>query len=220
MATANWPMTLEPSEPGVAEWTLAPFDALVAAILGRPAPRIIAVDGRSASGKSTLGARLAEQLPDAALVHTDDLAWNEPFFAWGHLLREAVLRPARRGEAVSFTPPAWATHGRTGSIEVPAGVQTLIVEGVGASHVSTVGLVDLTIWVQSDRLVAERRGLARDIASGENGDAAATQAFWDEWDEAECRYLAEDRPWQRADLIVAGTTPVPLPEGTIAVAAG
>lgn len=42
------------------------------------------------------------------------------------------------------------------------------------------------------------RGIARD-----GGDAAI--AFWDEWMVAELVFLAEQRPWERADFIVSGT---------------
>ncbi|MGC3955134.1 MAG: maleylpyruvate isomerase family mycothiol-dependent enzyme [Propionicimonas sp.] len=223
MTTMSWPMALEPGEPAVREWNLLPVTAFLADLEARRtdrSPLVLAIDGRSASGKSTLAGRLAELMPASVVVHADDLAWNEPLFQWDHLLREGVLRPAKDGAGVRFTPPAWPRHGRTGAIEVPAAARTLIVEGVGASHASTAGLVDAVIWVQSDRRQAEQRGLARDIASGENGDAAASRAFWDEWDAAECHYLAQDRPWERADLVVAGTSPQPLPDGVIAVVPG
>ena len=55
----------------------------------------------------------------------------------------------------------------------------------------------------------ERRGIARDIESGVNGDAAETIAFWHAWQAEELPFLERDRPWDRADLIVAGTAEVP-----------
>lgn len=85
-------------------------------------PRIVAVDGRGASGKSTLADRLSRQVSRSAVVHTDDIAWHEPYFAWGRLLADQVLRPMRCGAGVSFRPPAWVKHGREGMIEVPAGL--------------------------------------------------------------------------------------------------
>lgn len=223
MNAGDWRMGLEPAEPGVEQWQLVPIEVLLDTIearRGREAPVIVAIDGRSASGKSTLAGRLADRLPEAVVVHTDDLAWNEPLFQWQHLLRDGILRPARAGGGVTYTPPAWRERGRPGAIDVPATTRILLIEGVGAGHAGTSGLADLVIWVQSDRNQAERRGLERDLASGVNGDAEATRAFWNLWDEAECRYLADDRPWERADLVVAGTSPQPLPEGIIAIAAG
>ena len=65
---------------------------------GRPA--VVAVDGRSASGKTTLAARLVEAVPHAHLVHTDDIAWWHSFFDWVELMRYRVLQPLHRGSAV------------------------------------------------------------------------------------------------------------------------
>jgi hypothetical protein len=57
-------------------------------------------------------------------------------------------------------------------------------------------LLDAAVWVQSDRVVARERGIARD-----GGDVAG----WDEWQSEELPFLERDRPWERADAIVAGT---------------
>jgi len=192
-----------PEEPSVGAWAAEPATAVVARLLaGRGAvgrPTIAAVDGRSAGGKSTLASRLVALVPGAAIVHTDDVAWWESFFGWDHLLASGILEPVRRGEAVSFRPPAWDTRGREGAIEVPVGVALVVVEGVGSSRRSLMPMLDAAVWVQSDVVEARRRGLERDAAKGED------PAFWDEWDAAEVPFLADDRPWERADLLVCGT---------------
>jgi len=46
------------------------------------------------------------------------------------------------------------------------------------------------------------------VDSGINGDAAAAGAFWQEWEAEEVPFLDDDRPWERALLIVRGTAPV------------
>jgi hypothetical protein len=38
-------------------------------------PVVLAVDGRSSSGKTTLAARLRDAVAGSAVVHTDDVAW-------------------------------------------------------------------------------------------------------------------------------------------------
>ena len=89
--------------------------------------------------------------------------------AVGHLLAR-VLEPLHRGEPVQFRPPAWARHGRQGAIEVPAGLDLVIVEGTGGSQREVAALVDTAIWVQADFTEAERRGIERDVMEGVNGD--------------------------------------------------
>ncbi|WP_394274801.1 saccharopine dehydrogenase NADP-binding domain-containing protein [Luteococcus sp.] len=172
------------------------------AVEGRP--RIVAVDGRGAAGKTTLASDLAERVPGAVVVHTDDLAWHEPLFGWAHLEHQ-LLTAARAGQEVHLVPPQWTARGREGSIDVPAGSPLVVVEGTGAAQRAVADLLDAVVWVQSDFEEAERRGIERDIAQGVNGDADETTAFWHAWMAHELDFFAEDRPWERADLVVAGS---------------
>ncbi|MEL4505827.1 hypothetical protein AAEX63_13290 [Luteococcus sp. H138] len=190
---------------------------LVAARKDRPGPVLVAVDGRGASGKSTLSGQLSAQVPGAVVVHTDDIAWHEPLFAWFGLLGDGVLSPLRAGQPVDFQPPAWPAHGREGRITVPADTPLVLVEGTGAAQEHLTGLYDAIIWVQADFDEAERRGIARDTVQGVNGDAAETVEFWHHWMRAELAHFAADRPWERADLVVCGTPSGPLSPGTVAV---
>lgn len=186
-------MELPDGEPDFGPWRDVPA-ADLAALLGRP--RVLAVDGRSGSGKTTLVRRLVEAVPGAAVVHTDDVAWHHDFFDWVDLLADGVLAPWRSGVDVAFVPPGWTARGRTGAIEVPAAASMLVVEGVGAARRALAPLLDATVWVQTDRSVGLYRALAR--------DGAEHRAFWDEWEARERPFLAEDRPWERASLVVSG----------------
>ncbi len=174
---------------------------------GAPAgrPRVVAVDGRSGAGKSTVAARLRRAVPGCAVVATDDVAWHHSFFDWAALLAQGVLEPLRQGEAVRYRPPGWEAHDRPGAIEVPAGLDLVVVEGVGAGRRELAPLLDAVIWVQSDFAEAERRGLARDIASGINGRREAAIAVWHLWMAEELPFVARQRPWERAAVVVAGT---------------
>ena len=96
---------------------------------------------------------------------------------------------------VAYRPPPWDARGRAGAITVPAAAPLLVVEGVGAGRRAFAPHLDALIWVQTDRALATRRGLERD-----GGDVA----FWDEWEARERPFLAADRPWARADLVVSG----------------
>ncbi|GAA2027695.1 hypothetical protein GCM10009756_18980 [Pseudokineococcus marinus] len=180
-------------------------------------PRVVAVDGRGASGKSTLAERLHRAVPASAVVHTDDVAWHHSFFDWTDLLAGGVLEPVRRGEAVSYRPPGWVARERPGAVAVPAGLDLVVVEGVGAGRRELEGLLDAVVWVQSDFAEAERRGIARDIAEGVNGDVEESTAFWFEWMAEELAFVDQQRPWERACLVVAGTAP-DVSEGHVVLA--
>ncbi len=191
-------------EPVAAPWQaralgelLGEVQAATAPTAGRPL--ILAVDGRSASGKTTIAARLGALVPGAAVVHSDDVAWWESFFGWDHLMASGILEPLHRGEAVDYRPPAWEARGRVGAIEVAARRPLVIIEGVGVSRRSLAPLLDAALWVQSDMHEARRRGIERDGATPED------IAFWDEWDREELPFMARDRPWERAFAVVCGT---------------
>jgi hypothetical protein len=101
----------------------------VGASLGRPA--IVALDGRSSSGKTTLAHRLEQSIAGAVTVHTDDIAWWHRSSAgrtssragcWG---RYAEVRPwpsghprgmsaAARAPSSYRLTPAWSSSRASG----------------------------------------------------------------------------------------------------------
>jgi hypothetical protein len=211
-------MILGEGEPAAGPWRAEPITGLAARLLqcaGRPAgrPRVIAVDGRSGSGKTTLSERISAVISASAVVHTDDVAWHHSFFGWDGLMIAGVLEPVHRGEAVSFRPPAWQERSRAGAVRVPAGCPLVIVEGVGAARRELMPFTDAAVWVQSDMAEAKRRCIDR-----EGGDEAAA-SFWDEWMAQELPFLSRQRPWERADVIVAGTPELPHDPATEILAA-
>src|SRR5262249_6217305 len=124
-------------------------------------PVVLAIDGRSSSGKTTVAARLRNVIERSAVVHTDDIAWWHSRFGWADLLIDGILIPAHAGQPVAFRPPPWDEHQRQGAIEVPADCLLLIIEGVGAARRESAHLTDAAVWVQSDERETERRTLAR-----------------------------------------------------------
>lgn len=212
-------MRLFAGEPAAGPWTARPLRDVCAELLALAesraagtAPPVIAIDGRSGAGKSTFAARLAEVVAGAAVVRTDDIAWYHSFFGWADLMRYGVLEPVRRGEVVAYRPPAWVERGREGAVEVFPGCRAVVMEGVGAGRRELADLVDALVWMQSDAVDARSRGIARD-----GGDVA----FWDEWEGEEVPFLRQDRPWERADVIVAGSSVLDHdPDCEVVVAAG
>ncbi|GAB3243386.1 hypothetical protein GCM10027456_11800 [Kineosporia babensis] len=169
--------------------------------------RVVAVDGRGASGKTSLARRLAEHT-GATVVHSDDVAWNHSRFDWDEQMISGVLTPYLAGTGVHYQPPGWASHGRDGHITVAADAALLIIEGVGVSRRSLVPYLDVAIWVRSDYADAKRRGLERDMAE-QGTDHATAERLWDEWEAEEVPFLQDDRPWERADVIVGAVPETP-----------
>ena len=110
-------LTLFAGEPATGPWVVESVDHVVARLLSsvpdKVAIPVVAVDGRSGSGKSTAAQRIAATIPGAAVLRTDDVAWHHSYFDWTGLLRDGVLDPVRRGRLpVSYRPPAWSARSR------------------------------------------------------------------------------------------------------------
>jgi hypothetical protein len=207
---------LYPEEPAAGPWTVKPLAEVVASAVGvwpSGRPALVAVDGRSSAGKTTLAAMLCETTDSALVVHTDDIAWRHSVFGWGGLIAHGVLVPARRGETVSYRPPAWDLVGRPGAIEVPTGTRLLIVEGVGAGRQELAAHFDGIIWVQSDL----DQALARDQKRVAAGEISAED--YADWMAQERPFQADQQTWARAQLIVCGPVLADLPHGHVMVAA-
>lgn len=164
---------------------------------------VVAVNGHSSSGKTTLAGRLAEVLPGAAVLHTDDLAWNHGVFSWEELLRDDVLPVVRAGEPLDYQPPQWQARGRTDSITLPGSLEYLLVEGVGASQASLRDGYDLVIWVETEEPTRSARELVR-LAAGEMSDGG-----FERWMAEENAYTTAERPWEHVDLLVYGGDSIP-----------
>jgi energy-coupling factor transporter ATP-binding protein EcfA2 len=196
-------MKLLPEEPEFGPWKVVSLTRLLDSWRPRfpgpgARPGVLAVDGRSASGKSTLAAALSRAVPGSVVVHTDDLAWHQSFFDWAGLLVDGVLVPVHAAQEVRYRPPAWEERSREGAIAVPSGCPLVIVEGCGAARRELTPWTDVAVWVQSDTAKAKTRGLVRD------GGSAEAEAFWTEWMAEELPFFAQDRPWERADMVVSG----------------
>jgi hypothetical protein len=127
-----------PEEPAAGPWRVERIAEIVAAFAhatppadGRPL--VVAIDGRSSSGKTTLAGRIAAAVPSSAVVHTDDIAWAHSRFGWADLARR-LLQEVRLDAPLLFRPAGWDNDGREGAIVVPRGVRLLLIEGVGSSR--------------------------------------------------------------------------------------
>ncbi|MGI3782833.1 MAG: uridine kinase family protein [Janthinobacterium lividum] len=166
-------------------------------LAGRTGTRWVGVDGKGASGKTTLSAAVAAVLPGAVVVHVDDFArptvetWERDRFV------AQVLQPLAAGRPARYERWDWSTDASAGWAEVPVGV-AVVVEGVSSTDVRLGIPWDVTLWVEAPYEVRLARALARD------GEAMRRQ--WVEaWMPAEDAYEAAQRPQGRVDAVVTGT---------------
>jgi uridine kinase len=203
------------------------LQTLVAMIDGLGDTRLrIAVDGRTAAGKTTLGDELARGLAregrTALRASLDDFKrpWRDrhrydrftgegyyrnafDFDAIGRLLLAPSAPDAHGLVALcSIDPLTQIDHSGTTTLMPRDGV--LIVDGVFACRPELDIAWDLRIWVQIDAELSVRRGTARD-SDMEGGADAAEALHRDRYLAAEMLYLEEVDPLAFVDVIVDNT---------------
>lgn len=165
---------------------------------------VLAIDGRCASGKSTLALQLQEVL-GCTLVHMDDFFLRpeqrtpERFATPGEnvdherFLQE-VLMPLRAGKPFDFRPYDCGTQSLTELVHVvPQSLR--IVEGSYACHPELWPHYDARIFLSVDPAVQLERILTRD---GE----AMQRRFEREWIPLEEKYFAAYDLEDRCDLVL------------------
>ncbi|MFI6289630.1 uridine kinase [Streptomyces sp. NPDC051018] len=165
--------------------------------------RLVAVDGHAGSGKSTFAARLATALAvageSAPVLHLDDLASHEEYFAWTDRLLTQVIGPLAHGGTARYTPYDWKARRFAGPRALePAPV--VLVEGVGAGRAVLRPHLARLLWMERDPGDSWLRGRRR--------DGIGLSAFWDSWTAAETRHFLADPSRPFADALVKE-----LPEG-------
>lgn len=174
------------------------------ATLSRPATlgpgRLVCIDGRAGSGKSTLGQAVhetASTLGSSCLVHLDDLldGWGGLEQVSGTLARK-VLLPLARGASGGYRRYDWHL-GRFAEEHAVPPVDVLVVEGVGSGASSYAPLVTTLVWVDAPAELRLARGMAR--------DGEALRPRWMQWMKDEDALFARERTRARADVVVDGT---------------
>jgi gluconate kinase len=165
---------------------IAAAAAGVAAATGRRA--VVLIDGRSGTGKTTLGAQVAEQL-GAQLVHLDDLypGWDGLRAAADAVVTDVLGAPSgyRRWDWVGDAPADWASV----DPDLP-----IVVEGCGALSRASAPLASLRVWLEADDTVRWDRAIGRD------GEVFARE--WDRWAAQEQAFIATEDPAGLADVVL------------------
>lgn len=183
------------------------FEDLVQTIMERPSRlgriRLVAVDGRSGSGKTTFADQLASAFGGrCAVLHTDDLydGWGHPT-SFDERLWEWVLRPLLRNEAARYRRYDWHI-GRFGTQWTDlAPSEVLIMEGVSVAGRRWRRLTSFRVFVDIDPEIGLARSLARD------GESLRPQL--EVWQRQESAQFAADGTENSADLIVDGESLIP-----------
>jgi para-aminobenzoate synthetase len=162
-----------------------------------PAPVIIAVDGRSGAGKTTLAVELAARLRQhhkVSLFHLEDIypGWNGLMPGIERYVG-TVLKPLSDGMAAEWTSWDWDKH-YDGGLNVTLPAEIVIVEGVGAAADAARSMLDAVVWVESPGDDRRRRALTR--------DGSTYEPYWESWAAQEDEWLSTDQVVAAADVRV------------------
>ncbi|HEV2750566.1 MAG TPA: hypothetical protein VGV12_08600 [Gemmatimonadales bacterium] len=180
-------------------------------------PIVVALDGGSGAGKSTIAERLM-RLTDVALVRLDDFYQTaipeselprktveqrlNGVFEWSRV-RSQALEPLRAGR-----PGRWyafdfmrglgegGTYSLTEQVTEVAPAPTILVEGAYSASPPLRDLIDLAVLVDTQNEARHSRIVAR-------GDDTEFLAGWHQiWDEVEAYYFQHVCPPESFDLVI------------------
>ena len=163
--------------------------------------RLVCVDGRAGSGKTTLGRALrdaAGELGSARLLHMDDMyeGWSGLGSALTSRIAADLLAPLREDRAGRYRRYDWH-RARFAEWHTVEPVDALVLEGVGSGAAAYGDAITTLVWVEAPRELRLARGIARD---GEQ-----VRPRWLQWMDDENALFARERTRQRADVVVDGT---------------
>jgi uridine kinase len=190
----------------------------------RDTPILVALDGGSGSGKSSLAALVAEEL-GAALVPSDDFCAAEVSDAeWESRSPEAKANDAidwRRLRAEALEPLLAGRPAKWHAFDFEAGVRpngtyamrtdfvvrepraVIVLEGSYSCRPELADLIDLSVLVDAPVDVRHERLVARRTIYLGREDKTYLDSWHARWDVAEEYYFTHVRPKSSFDLIVA-----------------
>lgn len=182
-----------------------PAESLVDALAGRildlidsgVSTPVLIIDGRSASGKTTLAAQLQNKLfkdgeTAPRVIHMDDLydGWYGLQAGHDYLVR-SILKPLSQRKVSSWQEYDWALGERNQWREFEGGTP-LIIEGCGSLSQSTRQFAHFALWLEVEETVRQHRWVER---SGHDHDK-----WWPIWAAQELEFYARERSAELADF--------------------
>lgn len=141
---------------------------------------LIAIDGRSGSGKSVLADAIKEHISNISIVHLDTYDLYDGKLSIQRVIHE-VLEPLKKADAER---------------------RMVIVEGIFALTSELIPFYDYKIWVECPEKVGFARGLKRDM----NLNGIDNSEKWiNYWLPKEREYIENERPEKKADYVVDST---------------
>jgi predicted acetyltransferase len=196
------------SATGSVESSIEALAARVCALPPRCGPCVVvAVDGPSGAGKTTLAAALADRLeallgspagpmPDSigglGVVHLDEL-----YPGWDGLdagvprLVDGVLAPLATGRPAGYRRWDWERAVDGPAVDVPP-ARVLVVDGVGSGARACGPYLSLLIWVDGPEPRRRERAIAR--------DGPGYAPHWERWAAQERAHFAREGTAGRADI--------------------
>lgn len=161
------------------------------------ATTVIAVDGHSGAGKTSLAAALVAALPEVGAVHLERIypGWDG-LAETPALLATTVLEPIRRTGRAAYETWDWG-RGAWGSRERVGPCRVLVVEGCGASVGPARPYASVTVFLDADPSTRRDRAIAR--------DGETYRPHWERWAAQEDDVFTRDRTRVRADLLIDTT---------------
>ena len=164
---------------------------------------VVAIDGKSASGKTTLG-EILRNIYDCTIFHLDDYflrpeqRTKERYAQVGgnidkERFSEEILRPLAYGENIRYQRFDCATFTLCPPVDVKPS-RLVVIEGVYSLHEEFGKYCDLGVFLDISDSLQRERIIAR------NGDFA--HRFFTEWIPLENLYFEKMRVKERCDLII------------------
>jgi len=159
---------------------------------------LVGIGGHGAAGKSTLAARLADEVPGVQIVATDGFFDGDQFDL--RRLRTDVVDELLAGRSAMYEPWDWARGAPSGTTVAVRPDGVVVIEGVCALHEMFRHALDVRVWVDAPTDVRLDRAVAR--------DGESSRSTWMElWMPNEEAYVASDRPVECADIVIDGNHP-------------
>lgn len=156
---------------------------------------IVAIDGRSGAGKTSLTRAVQAVEPDISVLSIENFypGWDG-LAAGPEGLVTQVLQPWRSGQPGRARYWDWNTmKWEDDEREVPLPLSgRVIIEGCASAAQIIEPFLAGVVWLEADAATRQRRAIAR--------DGATFEPHWESWAAQEDTYLAEQTPRERADL--------------------